>query len=103
MRQLAKDYGVVLLAKSATTLVTNGEKVYYNTLGSDALAKAGSGDVLAGALAACACVIREPLQAAVYADALHAVAGMRAAKKCGSAGVTATDLIDTMPKVMEQV
>lgn len=102
VRQLAEKYGVVLLAKSATTLVTNGEKVYYNTLGSDALAKAGSGDVLAGALAACACVIKEPLDAAVYADALHAVAGSYAAKERGNAGVTASDLIDAMPKLMEQ-
>ncbi len=103
VRQLAKEYGVVLVAKSATTLVTNGEKVYYNTLGSDALAKAGSGDVLAGTLAACACVIKDPLEAAVYADALHAVTGAYVAKERGSAGVNASDLIDAMPRLMEQV
>ena len=91
--QLAKEYGVILLAKSATTLVTNGDKVYYNTLGSDALATAGSGDVLAGLLAAVSCVIPDPLKAAVYADALHAMAGQMAAAKQGSAGVTASDLI----------
>ena len=99
IRELAKEYGVILLAKSATTLVTDGRQVYYNSLGSDALATAGSGDVLAGALAAASCVIKDPLKAAVYADALHAMAGNAAAERWGNAAVTASRVIDCMPKV----
>ncbi len=102
VRGLAKEYGVILLAKSATTLVANGDKIYYNAMGSDALATAGSGDVLAGALAAVVCVINDPLMAAVYADILHAMAGRAAAQQSGNAGVTASDLIRALPAVMQR-
>ena len=100
VRALAKEYGVILIAKSATTLVTDGVKVYYNDLGSDALATAGSGDVLAGVLAAVSCVIKEPLQAAVYADALHAMAGEMAAAQIGTAAVTASEILKMIPEAM---
>lgn len=100
VRALAKEYGVILIAKSATTLVTDGIKVYYNDLGSDALATAGSGDVLAGVLAAVSCVIKEPLQAAVYADALHAMAGEMAAAQIGTAAVTASEILKMLPEAM---
>ena len=101
VRMLAKEYGIVLLAKSATTLVTDGGNMYYNSLGSDALATAGSGDVLAGILAAVSCVIKDPLQAAVYADALHAMAGQKAAGQIGTAAVSASEIIKMIPKVTE--
>ncbi len=99
VRALASEYGVILLAKSATTLVTDGVKVYYNSLGSDALAKAGSGDVLAGILAAVSCVIKDPLKAAVYADALHALAGQAGAEQVGAAAVTASKIVNMLPGI----
>ena len=53
---LAKDfafkYNIVLVVKSATTIITNGDKVFLNTTGSSGMAKGGSGDVLAGMIGA---------------------------------------------------
>jgi NAD(P)H-hydrate epimerase len=49
--RIAKDLGVILLLKGAATVVTDGKVTYINSSGSTALAKAGSGDVLAGLIA----------------------------------------------------
>ncbi len=46
----AKEYGVTVVLKSATTVITDGAKTVINARGSTALAKGGSGDILAGFL-----------------------------------------------------
>ncbi|MCH5163058.1 MAG: NAD(P)H-hydrate dehydratase [Clostridiales bacterium] len=51
-KKLAKDLGVVVVLKSATTAVTDGKEVRLNIAGTPALAKGGSGDVLGGCIAA---------------------------------------------------
>lgn len=47
-KSFAKEYGVTLVLKSATTVITDGVKTVINTRGSTALSKGGSGDILAG-------------------------------------------------------
>ncbi len=47
-KAFANEYGVILVLKSATTVITDGEKTVINLRGSTALAKGGSGDILAG-------------------------------------------------------
>ncbi|MDE7082266.1 MAG: NAD(P)H-hydrate dehydratase [Clostridia bacterium] len=47
-KAFAKEYGVTLVLKSATTVITDGNKTVINARGSTALAKGGSGDILAG-------------------------------------------------------
>lgn len=93
VKDFAYRYGVTLAVKSATTVVTDGEEVFFNITGTPALAKGGSGDVLGGMVAAFACVLPPP-------DALKAAcfhfgkAGERAAKRLGSVtSVLASDVI----------
>ncbi len=52
VKMAQKKYGGVVLLKGHETLVTDGQKVMQIKSGNAALAKAGSGDVLAGMLAA---------------------------------------------------
>lgn len=47
-KKYAKDNNCILVLKDYETLITDGEQTYINTSGNSALAKAGSGDVLAG-------------------------------------------------------
>ena len=83
--ELAKDFcraytDCVLVLKGANVLIASklqGEqepRVYINTLGTSALAKGGSGDVLAGMTAALLAQGYLPLEAAVTASIAHASA-----------------------------
>lgn len=63
---LAKRLGAVVAAKSTVTVITDGKDVYYNAAGTPALAKGGSGDMLAGIVAAYA-VRLDPLRATAAA------------------------------------
>jgi NAD(P)H-hydrate epimerase len=47
-KEFANKYGVVVALKSSTTVITDGDRVCINITGNASLAKAGSGDVLAG-------------------------------------------------------
>lgn len=75
--QIAKSWknsSSVLVLKSADTIVV-GEKIWINTTGSSALAKGGTGDVLAGMIAAFIAQglsLEEAAKAAVY---IHGKAG----------------------------
>lgn len=51
-KSFAKEYGVSVLLKSATSLITDGENSALQIRGNSALAKAGSGDVLTGIVTA---------------------------------------------------
>ncbi|MEE3409924.1 MAG: NAD(P)H-hydrate epimerase [Treponema sp.] len=83
--ELAKDFcaafpGATLLLKGANVLIASklqGEeepRVYINALGTSALAKGGSGDVLAGMIGALLAQGYLPLEAAVTASIAHASA-----------------------------
>ncbi len=53
-QQFAENYGVTLLLKSASSIITDGRKTVINTRGSTALSKGGSGDMLSGYICGCA-------------------------------------------------
>ena len=91
--RFAKENSCIVVLKGAGTVITDGEDVYINYVGSSALAKAGSGDVLAGFIAAL--VAQEkvaPVKAAALAVYYHAKAGDVLAAEFSSYGVTPSDL-----------
>ncbi|MBP3308948.1 MAG: NAD(P)H-hydrate dehydratase [Clostridia bacterium] len=91
--RFAEEYSVTLVLKGAGTVTTDGRATFINSCGSSALAKAGSGDVLAGALASLlasgGCDTVTLCAIAVY---LHASAGDALADTYSSYGVTPSDL-----------
>ena len=91
-RSFASDVGCILVLKGAGTLVTDGEELYINHTGSSALAKAGSGDVLAGFLASLSASGASPIVAAALAPYFHGRAADTLAKEFSSFGVTPSDL-----------
>ncbi|AGL69272.1 bifunctional ADP-dependent NAD(P)H-hydrate dehydratase/NAD(P)H-hydrate epimerase [Helicobacter pylori] len=79
--EIARDFSqkypkVVLLLKGANTLIAHQGRVFINILGSVALAKAGSGDVLAGLILSLLSQNYTPLDAAINASLVHALAGL---------------------------
>ena len=81
----------VLILKGANCLIAQGVKVSVNTLGSSCLAKGGSGDVLAGLVAALLAQGYGAYDAAVSGSLAHALASRRV--KC-SYGMTPFELIE---------
>ena len=53
-KEFAAEYGVAVLLKGHTSVITNGNFTIFNTEGTPALAKGGSGDVLSGLIASLA-------------------------------------------------
>ncbi len=51
VREFAKKYQVSLVLKDATSIISEGSKIYFNVTGNSSLSKIGSGDVLAGIIA----------------------------------------------------
>ncbi len=79
--EIARDFSqkypkVVLLLKGANTLIAHQGQVFINILGSVALAKAGSGDVLAGLILSLLSQNYTPLDATINASLAHALASL---------------------------
>ncbi len=90
--KFAAENRCILVLKGAGTITTDGEKVYINSSGSSALAKAGSGDVLAGFIASLAAFAPDALEAAALAVYLHGKGADTATDELSSYGVTPSDL-----------
>jgi len=94
--------GCTVLLKGARSLITDGMETWCNLFTSPALAKGGSGDVLAGIITALL-ARSDPeyeegrlrsVEAAGYGALIHGLAGIRAAKLRGENCTLPTDLVD---------
>ena len=99
----AKEYNCTLVLKGAGTLVTDGDCVFVNKSGSSALAKAGSGDVLAGFMGALAAFVDDTNEAAALAVFFHGKAADALAKEFSTFGVTPSDLPVAIAKQISKV
>ena len=91
--KFAYDNSCTVVLKGAGTVITDGNEVCINVAGSSSLAKAGSGDVLAGFIAAFIAQNKTlQTKAAALAVYYHALAGESLAEEFSSYGVTPSDL-----------
>ncbi len=99
-KRFAEGYGVTVVLKDAytNTIAADGQ-VYINTTGNAGLAKAGSGDVLAGVIGALAAQGHEPAVAAACGVWLHGMAGDYAANEFSQYGMLPRDVIRMLPRV----
>ncbi len=93
----------IILLKGNQTMITDGQRKIYNPTGNPGMATAGSGDVLTGIIAA---LIGQGLSiwdSAVCGCYLHGKAGDLMADKKSQVAVVATDLIDALPDVFQEI
>lgn len=103
LREFVEKRSATCVMKDSRTLVGKcGEAVFINTTGNEAMAKAGSGDVLAGMIAALMAQGADGYQAAVTGVYLHGMAGDLARKHTGSRGLLAEDLVDGIRQIWMQ-
>lgn len=100
---LALAYGVVAVVKGPVTFISDGESVVRMDKGTAALAKAGTGDVLAGITGALLAQGMLPLDACVLAAHLHAQAGVCAAQRLTEICVCAEDVVDALPLAIQSI
>lgn len=102
-RALSRALGVVALVKGPITYASDGEQVARMAHGTPALAKAGTGDVLAGVAGALLAQGLDALDAAVLAAELHARAGRAAAARLTDVAVTAEDVVEALPSAIAEL
>ena len=100
---VAREYGITVLLKGARTVITDGERLYINSSGSSALAKGGSGDVLAGVIASLAAQGIEPAVAAALGAYIHGRAGDALAGEYSEYGVLPSDLPLAVAKEIKNI
>jgi ADP-dependent NAD(P)H-hydrate dehydratase len=96
----AKEYGVTILLKGPTDIISNGKTTYIYKKTIPAMTVGGTGDVLSGLVAGILSKNRNPLESASAASFINGLAGKSAQKKYGL-HITSMDLLDELPFVMK--
>ena len=96
----AKEYGVILLLKGPSTVITDGETTFITDTGCPGMATAGSGDVLSGILAAITAFAPDPLLGTAAAAWINGKAGEAAQLRMGSVSMTAGDTAACVPEIV---
>jgi NAD(P)H-hydrate epimerase len=101
----AKDWGLVVVLKGAFTVIASPDgRLSIIPVASPALARAGTGDVLAGLIVGLRAQGLEAYEAAVAGAWIHAQAGLYAADDLGTtASVLAGDVLDSVSDVISDL
>jgi NAD(P)H-hydrate epimerase len=102
LRETAARFKATIVLKGAHSLVGSPDgSVYINLSGNSGMATAGSGDVLAGCIAAVYGMGLKPDEAVRKGVFLHGYAGDMAAAKKGVDGITAKDIMEFLPQALK--
>lgn len=103
-KELSKKYNCVTILKTHRTIVCNTNlNIYINQHGNSALAKAGSGDVLAGIIAGLLAQGMPAYEACKLGVYLHSRSGEIASEALTEYSVLASDLIDYIPEAIKTI
>ena len=94
----SEKYDVVIVNKGAPTYIVYMDAVFENTSGNQALATAGSGDVLTGVLTALLAQGYAPIDAAILGVYLHGLTANIAVPEIGYHSFIASDCINNLGK-----
>lgn len=103
-RELAMKLGVIIVLKGAHTSVALPDgRVFFNSSGNPGMAKAGSGDVLTGIIAALVAQGYAEADAAILGVFVHGLAGDIMAAESSEESLTATDIIAGLAPAFRQL
>ena len=96
VHQLSHKYNLIIIVKGAPTIVIYHHEIYKNTTGNQALATAGSGDVLSGIITSLVAQSYNPLDAAILGVYLHGLTADIGAPKMSYQAFIASDIIENI-------
>jgi NAD(P)H-hydrate epimerase len=100
--QISLKYNCVTVLKTHNTIVSTVDgKIYQNTTGNNSMAKAGSGDVLAGMISGLIAQGMDTFEGAALGVYLHGLCGDIAKEKLTEYSVMADDLISCIPNAIK--
>lgn len=102
-QKVASDFNCVVLLKGFKSIITDGTRTYIIPTGNIALAKAGSGDVLSGMIAAFICQGLPAFVAAIEAAYLHGLAADQWTLHHSNLSYSPSQIIADLPKVLKQI
>lgn len=103
-KKLTQKYDCITVLKTHETIICNKNlEIYINQHGNSALAKAGSGDVLAGVIAGLLAQKMEPFEATKLGVYLHSRTGEIASKELTEYSVLASDLPKYLYKAIREI
>lgn len=100
-KDISKKYTSTTVLKGTHTIIsTKTGDIFINKTGSPVLGTAGSGDVLAGILAGQLGLFSNQTDAVRSSVYIHGLIGNILEEKLGSFGITAQDILDTLPEAI---
>ena len=96
-------HDVALVLKGATTWIAMRGRLWRHAASNVGLAASGSGDALAGIIAALAARGAAAEQAGAWGVALHAMAGARLVRRHGALGILAREIPHEIPAIMNAI
>lgn len=102
-REAAAKWGVIVVLKGANTIIGHPDgRFFINTTGNPGMATGGTGDVLTGIITSFLGQGMSPLDAALAGVYIHGLAGDRVSLEKGERGLTAGDIVETLPLVISE-
>ncbi len=109
----SKKNNVVTILKDAVTTISDGEHIFKTNSPNSVLAKAGSGDVLAGIIAGLVYQVEQfnknntkfvpSLKSGLLSVFLHSQSGEKGTKEKTEFSITASDLLKYIPEVLKDI
>ncbi len=99
----AQSNQIVVLKGAFTVVAAPDGRATMLPFATPALATAGTGDVLAGTIAAMLAQHLTPYDAAIAGAYVHGLAGQIAEQEIGKAGVVAGDLLMRLPEALRRL
>ncbi len=103
VKEFCTTFHLVLIVKGAHSFICDGHDFYFNSSGNPSLAKAGTGDVLAGIITALLAQNYSVLEACKLGVYVHGFSADMIRKDYSEHSIIATDVIKQLPKAFRKL